>query len=499
MNRIIISITALLLLTTTSCKKDLLDINQDPNRATFSTPQLTMPLALEGAARISQQAFIGNISMWVGYHATPAGFSKPNETYTYDISNTYLSGYWDNLYNNIADFDYVEKSAVSQNLPVYQAIAKVMKAYDFHQLVDLWGNVPYSEALQGTTGTFAPKYDDGQAIYEDLVKQIDSAILIFKKPATALTINSAIDKQKIILFGSLLSTGTSTAPFLTRWIKFANTLKLNLLMNQTKISGRDAYIKQNLTGLTRADFLDLGEDATVNPGYQNIAGKLSPLFGLNYTAPGTASDTYKSVKASDYGVKEYLRLADPRISFYYDKGTQATYTGSVFGDPAGVQGASIGLGLLDPTAPAPLMIASESLFLVAEAIQRGYIAGNAKQAYQDAVLASFQYDKIANASTAAATYLAQTNADANWDLATDKIRIIIYQKWFALNSIDVLAVYNDYRRTGFPTVPLSTDPSSKGSIPRRLLYPQRESLVNTANVGAQGTINPLTSRVFWDK
>jgi hypothetical protein len=480
-----------------SCKKNLLDINEDPNRATFSTPQLTMPLALEGAGRVTQRAFMGNISMWIGYHATPSGFSKPNETYTYDISNTYLSGLWDDLYNNIADFDYIEKKALEQNLPVYRAIAKVMKAYDFHQLVDLWGNVPYSEALKGDKN-IAPKYDDGKLIYDDLIKQIDSAILIFKLPSTAGTVSVATDKAKIILFGNLLTSASAIPTFITRWVKFSNSLKLQLLMNQTKVPGRSAYITQELAGLTRADFLDLGEDALQNPGYQNVTGKFNPFYGLFYSSVGTLSDTYKSVKASDYGVKEYLRLNDPRISFYYDKGAAPAYIGSIFGDPTGVVGANIGTGLLVPDAPATIFTATESLFLQAEAVQRGFMAGNAKQLYQDAVLASFQFDKVPNAAAAAATYLAQADPDVNWDLATDKIKIIITQKWFALNSINVLSVYNDYRRTGYPNVPLSTDASSKGKIPRRLIYPQRESLVNSTNVAAQGTIDPLNSKVFWD-
>jgi hypothetical protein len=135
----------------------------------------------------------------------------------------------------------------------------------------------------------------------------------------------------------------------------------------------------------------------------------------------------------------------------------------------------------------------------AEAVQRGYITGNAKQLYQDAILSSFQFDKITNAAANAAAFYNQANPEVNWDLATDKIKLIISQKWFALNSIDVLALYNDYRRTGFPNVPLSTDPNSKGKVPVRMYYPQRESQLNTANVTAQGTISPATTTVFWDK
>jgi len=68
-----------------------------------------------------------------------------------------------------------------------------------------------------------------------------------------------------------------------------------------------------------------------------------------------------------------------------------------------------------------------------------------------------------------------------------------------MNGIDILAAYNDFRRTGFPAVPLSTDANSKGKVPVRIFYPQRETLLNNANVVAQGNVDVFTSTVFWDK
>jgi len=501
MKRIIFSFAAFAFLAIAGCKKDLLDINTNPNSATYSTPQLTMPLALDGAARVSQTQFF-SLAYWTGYWATSSGFSKPTETYTYNITSSFQSGAWDALYDNIADFDYIEKSAVEQNLPVYRAIAMVMKAYDFHQLVDLWGDVPYTEALQGAANT-APKYDQGQAIYEDLVMQIDTAITIFKSPAASASISVSTDMSKILLFGNILKSndpsGSSTA-FLNMWIKFANTLKLQLLINQSQISGREAYIKGELAGLSANDFLTLGEDAVVNSGYQASTGKTNPFYGAFYKSPGSAADNYNSIRASDYAAKAYTANNDPRVSYYYNKGSQATYLGSVFGDPTGTNNAAaVGTGLLNVTGNAIIMIASESLFLQAEAAQRGYVSGSAKQMFQDAVLASFQYDNVADASTAVEKYLAQSSSDVNWDLATDKIKLIITQKWFALNGIDILSSYNDLRRTGYPNVPLSTDPNSAGKMPVRILYPQREITTNGASVSAQGSVDPFTTTVFWDK
>jgi len=497
MRRIVLSFAVLTTLLV-SCKKDLLDINQDPNRATYSTPQLTTPIAIENAARISNTSYFG-LAFWTGYWATSNGFAKPVETYTYNITSTFNSGTWDALYNNLADFDYIEKQATAQSFPLYQGIAKVMKAYDYHQLVDLWGDVPYTEALQGANN-LAPKYDKGQMIYDDLVKQLDSAILIFKMPATAGSINVPLEQEKTLLFTDILDVNdpeASSAAYLQMWVKFANTLKLKLLVQQSQIN-RDAYIKEELQGLTPADFLGLGEDALVNPGYSTAAAQLNPYYGAFYKSYQSSGDNYNSTVASDYAVTTYSNYNDPRIAYFYTQDPGATtYLGSVFGDPTGTaKAATVGAPSLNATGPAIIMTATESLFLQAEAAQRGYISADASQLYRDAVLASFQFTGMESDAEA---YLDQANPDINWDMATDKIKLIITQKWFALNGIDILAVYNDLRRTGYPNVPLSTDPNSLGKMPVRLFYPQRETLLNTANVSAAGNVDVFTSTVFWDK
>lgn len=508
MKRLFLSFAMLAVLVGPGCKKNFLDINNNPNSATTNTPQLVIPAALEDAARENQTRYL-QLAFWTGYWATSSGFAKPVATYTYDINSSFGAGTWDALYDNLSDWNYIEKTAVEQKFPVYQAIAKVMKAYDFHQLVDLWGNVPYTQALTGAAN-LTPKYDDQKAIYADLVKQIDSAILILNKPATANSISIATDKAKILLFGSILNStdpAGSSATFINKWVKFANTLKLKLLINQSQ-TGNDAYIKQELNGLTAANFLALGEDAVINPGYLASTGKLSPFFGTFFTSPTKAGDNYNSIRASDYGAKAYLNAADTfRIAYFYNKGTSATYTGSVFGDPTGTAGAaSVGggttagnRGLLNPVANAIIFTAAESLFLQAEAVQRGYITGNAKQLFLDGVLSSFQFTQVPNATAAFNIYTTQANPLTNWDLAPDKIAIIIQQKWYALNGIDILSSYNDYRRLGLPNVPLSTDPNSKGKVPLRLFYPQREITTNGGNVSAQGNIDVFNTPIFWDK
>ncbi|HTE32927.1 MAG TPA: SusD/RagB family nutrient-binding outer membrane lipoprotein [Chryseolinea sp.] len=494
-----------------SCKKDLLDINKNPNAATSSTPQLTTPIALEGAARIVNTQY-NNYAFWVGFYSGSAGFAKPGTTYTYDISSTYQAGTWDAIYNNLEDADYVEQQAIALKLPMYEGLAKVLKVIDYQQLVDQWGNVAYFDALHGL-GHFTPKYDDAQAIYEDLVKKLDTAVAIFKNPATAQTILLNIDSKKIILFNNILkTTDPSTVPlFLEQWARFANTIKLKLLLQQSQIPGRDAYIKQNLIGLGPDDFLRAGEDAAVNPGYQNTKGKFSPIFSVFFSDVATATDAFNSTKASANVIDVYTNMNDlDRLGWVFIK-NGPTFLGSIFGDPSGTTNAAsfnrnaVNNVLLNPTRSAPIMISAESLFMQAEAAQRGYFSTSPipQTLYEAAVQASFAYEGL---SAKAGAYLAQNRPEVSWTAAPDKIQLIIGQKWLALNSINNLTVYNDYRRTGFPVTsgatiqaPLSTDPNSKGKVPIRMFYPQNEALYNTDNVLAQGNIDVFNTPIFWDK
>jgi hypothetical protein len=101
-------------------------------------------------------------------------------------------------------------------------------------------------------------------------------------------------------------------------------------------------------------------------------------------------------------------------------------------------------------------------------------------------------------SAAAATYLAQTRLDVSYDI-TPSIKLIVTQKWCALNGISPVVIWTDYRRTGYPDfLHFTQDPARLNDTPPvRMLYPQTEISTNNDNVLAQGTINVFTSKIFW--
>jgi len=141
----------------------------------------------------------------------------------------------------------------------------------------------------------------------------------------------------------------------------------------------------------------------------------------------------------------------------------------------------------------------ESMFMQAEATQRGWLTGSAQTAYEDAVKESFVWLGVTNALQVAEDYLATGNAIVDWAGSSDKIELIITQKYLGLVGIANFEAWADYRRTGFPDVPKSLAPTVASNIPLRYRYPQNEYNYNAANVALENDPNPLTSPIFWDK
>lgn len=491
MKKVYIGLVFTLVIGLGSCTKTILDVNSpNPNSASNSTPQLTTPVALENAADISQTNYLP-LSEWMGFTATNGGFALDVALNSYQLTSTSLNGSWQNLYLNISNWNYVKTQAEKSNLPVYVAISNLFQAFDFSCLVDLYNNVPYTDALL-KNNNFSPKYDKGSDVYDSCVSLINSALIILKDPATAATISTSNDNASIITFkGSL--------PDLRKWIKFGNSLKLRLLINQSEATSKAAFIKNEAATIDPSMLLGIGDDVTADPGYIASSGKLSPYSNLFFSAPGQALDPYKIYHANNYALDFYNGTNDPRLSYYYDEDGSGNYSGNDFGDPNADNVSALGARSIQFTKPSVIMLSAEALFDQAEAIQRGWLAGNAMNVYQQAIVASFTYAGVPNPVTAAKTYTSQDNANTNWTVATDKIKLIITQKWAALNTTSILPVYNDYRRTGFPKVPISIYPGHLPNVPLRLIYPQSEYNLNAANVGTQGSINPQTDKVFWDQ
>jgi hypothetical protein len=489
MKKILILLTVLLVLGS-SCS-DFLKVNEfNPNSASSVPANLVLTAAINNTARLVAQPDNATfIYMWYGWMSVSSGYSQPANLTQYKLLNSDYQGKWSNSYLNLMNYDYIIQNSQTPQLQSYKAIAMIMEAYVFQNLVDWYGNVPYTEALKAQ-GNFKPKYDNQKAIYEDLVVKLDEAM--------ALINSTPVDAEEVGSF-DIVYNGD-----MTMWLKFANTLKLRMLINQSDMADRGSYITAALatTPTTADSYIGVGESAMSNPGYLQSADKMNPFWENFYKQDGSQQADGLGYYVAGQDACDFLTAnADPRKLRFFQATTaggtevKGNYFGSVLLDP---NSSKLGPGMLQAfDQSVALMTDFESLFLQAEAVQRGLITGDAKALYNAAVTSSIIYQ--GGTAQGAADYLTQIKNLVNWDESPNKIAAIITQKWLALNGLNPDPMWVDYRRTGFPDfIHFSQDPSRENDTPPvRLDYPQTEITTNNDNVVAQGTIDVFTSKIFW--
>ena len=535
-----------LIILAVGCKKADFIINTQPDNITASTVdyKAVLPPALLATAEIEANSF-AHYQKWLGFWARSGSFQDDAAEETYLFSNDFRTGPWFNNYANANNYQFVQTKAKAAGAGIYQAIARIMKVKNFQLLVDVYGDIPYFQALQGT-GFRTPKYDDDELIYKDLLLQLDTAITLLKDPVLSSTTNNPS-----IAVNDLVYAGNTT-----RWRQFANTLRLRLVIHtcNTSFAGNvetNSFVStigqaSEIAKITAdgAGFIGAGQTARLNPGF--TADKPNPFY-RNYerNAAGAIAGQYDFVKANAYATGPnpgapgnlgyYDYNGDPRVDRLY---TAPSAGGPRRGIPYGLLSSGPtnagnvlsginGVGLIPQGAASPAWIFTsvESLFLQAEAARRGLLPiANTVSLYTAAVTESFVYLGLSTAQANA--YLTGNATYPDVDIVNGSggngmppgMYTIISQKWFALNALSTLEVFSDFRRTNMPYgigsgypqgPPISVNPNKPASIttiPIRMFYPQEEYQYNGPNVVAEGVINVFTgggvngaNRIFWDK
>jgi len=483
-----------------SCS-DYLDINTDPTKPTAGVvgPDLVLPAAQNGsyAALAGTQNNFGNIMMnqWAGDVTNFTGGNT--DEYRFNLTSTFYAAIWNNQYLVTDKLQAVINKNSAENV-YFAAIGKILKAHNMQYIADLYDSAPYSEAFQRGEN-FQPKYDTALDIYKALYTELDEAVAMINGADAAVAINPGAND--VMLGGNM-----------AMWVKFANTLKLKLLVRASSSSNGDAqsFVSGKFPSLASAQFLGVGDNITINPGYAADTGKQNYFWDrYGFTSGGDQTQSNKFIVGSQYFVDYLLGNGnvtpiapyDARIEAYFTIASKSTtYQGVTQGaddpvDPT-IGLSYIGPGLLSSADQNGLFFsAAESLFLQAEAAMNGKIPGNAGALFNAGIQSSFDYySKDATAYLAGIAALPKVGwAGSN----SDKLEAIMRQKWTALHSIDGLETLIEHNRTGFPNPPLPTLAST--DRPFRLLYPTSELTGNSLNVPSVTKAQAFTPSIFWQK
>jgi len=490
-------IFATLTLAGSSCKKDYLELSTNPNQPVTTTAQLALTGALKVTADITNNVGPGGLgsyvtyACWMGYMSWSTSYQPNIALLSYQVTSASYD-YWTPLYLNIANYNAMKASTTN---PYYQSIAEIMIAFDYQALVDNYNNVPYTEALQGTKN-LNPKYDKGSAIYDDLLKRVDAAIVAIQTAQKSAVPPATPGTADIMYKGDM-----------TKWLKFANTLKLRIALRQSNVSAKTSALKAAVAATQSIGYIDATTPGNVNPGYLNsdaTGGQQSPLW-RNYgtTQNGGAQTNKNQYQANSYGATVLTANSDVRGFVVYTT-TSGAISATALGvtQPPAVAPSKVGTGLLkSATMDAVIMSASEGLFLQAEGVKSGYITTSGLSAatlYNAGISAS--YADLGLTAAQASTYLA-ANPYPTAGTDAQQEQAIITEKWKALAIYGAFEAFNEFRRTGYPNnIPLSVYPGANPpNQVTRIPYPSVEYQTNAANVAAEGTISVFTSKIFWAK
>jgi hypothetical protein len=493
----------------TGCN-NYLDVNKNPNQPTDAnmTAALIFPAAEVEVAELQACTYYSSASnnfassglvflnRWMGYWGWPGDYSPDQEESSYNISYSFSNGVWANYYNTLFDLHQAQTKAIAAGDTVLAGASMVLSDKLWQEVVDIFGDVPYSQAFQYDQYS-RPAYDKAPAIYASLQTNLDQAIGYLHK--TPLSTFASID----VVFNG------NTA----QWNKLANTLKLRLLIRQSETTYKSAPPTAEIAKIiSNGGVLEAGESASANPGFTNTASRQSPFYAA-YGKTSTGADASATARANSFFVALMNQNNDPRATQFFTTisgSVVGTVYGLTSGNPKGSACSEMGPGIANSASQnAWIMPSFESMFLHAEAAARGWMTDVTAQAeYQAAVTESFVWLRVPNADTAATHYL-KTAPAAMWSNAgttvSSQVNFIDAQKYMALAGIDALEAWSDYRRLGKATIPatagsyqlLSVYPSAAKTIPIRLLYPQSEYTSNFANVPTENAEDQFTKKIFW--
>jgi hypothetical protein len=527
MNKNIINfgLGALILLGVTSCEDKLEDKYLNPERTTEGSIEKFFTAILDNN-RVRPQYW--EIRTFAGEHT-----AKYTQTLTflnaprrYQLNVGYLEQRWSDYFTRsgngsgaVAHYREIEKiySTLSDEQKaaneVFVQASKVVYLDQTAQMVDLWGDLPFSEAglLNSTGQVVLPKFDNAQDIYNEALEQLEAASTFFANASLSADVQKVFTKQDILLGGDV-----------SKWRRYVNSLRLRLLMRISFVDENRARteVLEILNNPAQYPLVDAAQYNVLLKPLTNYTGDLSNalLEGAAYAAP-------------EFMLENVLRpVADPRIRVLFDKGVHRVsgtvtepnddYYSLPIDATSEEQSTILTNGLyapLDSTTfifnrylPGTVMGSAEVNFIKAEAYERWGNTADAEAAYVAAVEQSiaFYFYLSGLGSGTETTPTADELSDfwANEEVAytgttDEKLAKIWTQKWVNFGFLQSLQAWAEMRRTNYPQLSFTSDSSTPSAIlppTGRLIYPSNEVIYNTSNYQDIEDKDNINTKIFWD-
>ena len=469
---------SLILLTLAACEKNMTDLNVNPKAPTNVQGEMLFTNGEKAFADLitTPNVNFGNFELFAQYWAET---TYPQESQYILNQRDNALNWWNGLYRDvIQDFNQgiilmrqqaADPTLLDEEKAAYVnkiAIAKIFRAYAFSILVSTFGDIPYSEALQGRANT-SPKYDNQKDVYFAVLDTIDASITELNPDA------ESFGSSDLIYNGDV-----------GEWIKFANSIKLKLGMVLADVD--PAKAKTEVEAAAPNVFTSNSDNAllpytTSPPNVNPIWSNLVQSNRNDFVAANTIIDTMNNHN-------------DPRRPYYFSETDPGKFIGGVYGSGNAFKNFSHPSDKVEaPDFPGIIMDYAEVEFLLAEGAARGMsVGGAAEEHYNNGVAASIQWwtDGANNGTAYLAMPVNQFDA-ANWK------KSIGVQSWINYYTRGFDA-WLSIRRLDYPQI--VAPPSAVSEFPVRVTYPPTEENLNPHYSEAASAIggDVVTSKLFWD-
>ncbi|WP_207515414.1 SusD/RagB family nutrient-binding outer membrane lipoprotein [Longitalea luteola] len=475
MNKINRIFIAAMILMAVSCRKDLVEMNKNPNATENPQPDYL----LTAAQKISSDLYWGadnnfNSTLLIIQHWAKVQYTEPDR---YIFSNSSFTSLWNTGYaQSITNLNTIIQLPDEKANINYKNVALILRSWVFSLLTDAYGDIPYKQAGD-IKNNFTPAYDAQKDVYYGLLEEL-------KQASAALTTTGNAISGDVIYAGKI-----------DRWKKFANALRLRIAL---RIADREPEkAKQTINEVLSDGGGLISSNAETAQFTYSTSPQQNPVSAW--------FDTRDEFRIAKTILDKLTALNDPRISVFANKPTDpsvATYVGV----PSGLTTSDAnnlgfaktsrpGSFFFAPTSPAVITSYAEVLFNRAEAAARGFTMENASELYKAAITASFNQYGITNAA-AINDYLAQTSVQ--YDAGNFK-KSIGEQKWIALYG-QGLEAFAEWRRLDHPQLTPAVAGVLDKKIPVRFIYPGSEQSLNGNSyrqaINNQGADNLLTKLWF---